>query len=89
MPKWKLNGWKSSNRKPVKNKQLWHRLDCLLQGKKIGWFWIKSHTGHVYNEEADRIAKSQADIYREESQMNVKKRKAVEVSQGEPSKKKQ
>ena len=54
--KWKLNNWKSSNRKPVKNKDLWIKLDNLCQEHKINWKWVKAHAGNKYNNLVDKLA---------------------------------
>tara|TARA_Y100000590_G_C15563066_1_gene955548 strand:+ start:533 stop:979 length:447 start_codon:yes stop_codon:yes gene_type:complete len=53
---WKLNGWKTANKKPVKNKELWIKLDSLSQKHIIDWKWVKGHSGHLYNERADQLA---------------------------------
>ena len=53
---WKKNGWKTANRKPVKNKELWESLDNLTKGHTINWQWIKGHSGHSENERADTLA---------------------------------
>jgi ribonuclease HI len=54
---WKKNGWKTSDRKPVKNVDLWQRLDTALKTHKIDWIWVKGHDGHVENERADALAR--------------------------------
>lgn len=56
MPRWKRNGWLTANRQPVKNRDLWERLDAALVGHKIDWRWVKGHAGHAENERADRLA---------------------------------
>jgi ribonuclease HI len=56
MPRWKRNGWMTAERKPVKNQDLWQRLDQALTGHRIDWRWIKGHSGHAENERADRLA---------------------------------
>ena len=56
--KWKLNNWKSSNRKPVKNKDLWVKLDNSCRKHKINWKWVKAHAGNKYNNLADELAVS-------------------------------
>ena len=53
---WKRNSWKSSSKKPVKNQDLWIRLDQLKQQKIIEWKWVKGHAGHPENERADILA---------------------------------
>jgi len=53
---WKKNGWKTANKKPVKNKSLWIHLDEVISEHKIQWEWIKGHSGHPQNERADELA---------------------------------
>ena len=54
--KWKINNWKSSNKKPVKNKDLWTKLDSLCQKHKVNWMWVKAHAGNEMNNLADELA---------------------------------
>ena len=54
--KWKDNGWKNSNKKLVKNKDLWVKLDNLCQKNEIGWKWVKGHSTNKYNNLADELA---------------------------------
>ena len=54
--KWKRNGWKTADKKPVKNVDLWQRLDAAMQQHKVKWHWVKGHAGHELNERADRLA---------------------------------
>ena len=54
--RWKRSGWRTTDRKPVKNEDLWRRLDELAQMHKIEWHWVKGHAGHPENERADRLA---------------------------------
>ena len=58
--KWKINNWKSSNRKPVKNKDLWIKLDNACLKHRIIWKWVKAHAGNKYNNLADKLAVSEA-----------------------------
>ena len=53
---WKRNGWKTSDRKPVKNVELWQALDTATQRHSVSWHWVKGHAGHDLNERADRLA---------------------------------
>ncbi len=53
---WKKNGWKTSDRKPVKNADLWRELDALVAQHKIRWHWVKGHADHPGNERADALA---------------------------------
>ena len=54
--KWKINGWRTSNKKEVKNKDLWVQLDNLTSQLKINWIWVKGHSGHPENDRADYLA---------------------------------
>ena len=54
--KWKRNGWKTADKKPVKNVDLWQRLDAAMQQHNVKWHWVKGHAGHELNERADRLA---------------------------------
>jgi len=54
---WKRNGWKTAARKPVKNADLWQRLDELLARQPVEWHWVKGHAGHDLNERADELAR--------------------------------
>ena len=54
--KWEINGWKSANKKPIKNKDLWQELKILTQKKDITWKWVKAHAGNTLNELADQLA---------------------------------
>ena len=53
---WKKKGWKTASRQPVKNEDLWRRLDELVGDHNIEWHWVKGHSGHVENEMADQLA---------------------------------
>ena len=59
---WKINGWRTSNKKAVKNKDLWIELDNLTSQLKINWMWVKGHSGHVGNDRADYLANKGIDI---------------------------
>ena len=54
--KWEINGWKSANKKTIKNKDLWQELSKLTQKKDITWKWVKAHAGNPLNELADQLA---------------------------------
>ena len=54
---WKRNGWRTSDKKPVKNADLWQRLDAALGHHDIAWHWVKGHAGHDLNERADELAR--------------------------------
>ncbi len=53
---WKARGWKTADKKPVKNDDLWKRLDAACAPHKIKWTWVKGHAGNEYNERADQLA---------------------------------
>ena len=53
---WKRRGWRTAERKPVKNIDLWQRLDELAAVHEVEWHWVRGHAGHVENERADRLA---------------------------------
>lgn len=55
---WKGNGWKTAARKPVKNEDLWRRLDAAMALHRVGWRWVKGHAGNKHNERADTLAKA-------------------------------
>lgn len=61
--KWKKNGWKTVNKKPVKNMDLWRRLDELMSQHEVEWQWVRGHDGHPENEEADRLARNAIKQY--------------------------
>ena len=54
---WKKNGWKTADKKPVKNVELWQELDEAITRHKISWHWVKGHAGHPENERADELAR--------------------------------
>ena len=56
LPNWKKRGWKTAAKKPVKNADLWQRLDKAVQGHEVAWHWVKGHSGHPENERADELA---------------------------------
>ncbi|HRP11254.1 MAG TPA: ribonuclease HI [Terricaulis sp.] len=55
---WKKNGWKTADKKPVKNEDLWKRLDAANARHKVEWKWVKGHAGDVMNERADALARA-------------------------------
>jgi len=57
MAGWKRNGWKTADRKPVKNQDLWQRLDVAAACHRIDWRWVKGHSGHPENDRADALAR--------------------------------
>lgn len=58
---WKKRGWKTADKKPVKNIDLWQRLDELVSRHKVTWHWVKGHSGHPENERADALANTGID----------------------------
>lgn len=58
---WKKNGWRTANKKPVKNADLWQRLDNVVNQQRVEWIWVKGHAGHIENERCDIIAKESAN----------------------------
>ncbi len=54
---WKRNGWRTADKKPVKNVDLWQRLDTALKPHQVRWHWLKGHAGHAANERADELAR--------------------------------
>ncbi len=55
---WKRNGWKTADKKPVKNAELWQQLDAARARHKVEWKWVKGHAGHPENERADELARA-------------------------------
>tara|TARA_B100000989_G_scaffold221422_1_gene169124 strand:+ start:105 stop:539 length:435 start_codon:yes stop_codon:yes gene_type:complete len=60
LKKWRLNEWTGSSNKKIKNIDLWKKLDLLLDSTDVKWNWIRGHSGNKFNEEVDRLARSQA-----------------------------
>ncbi len=56
MARWRRNGWRTAERKPVKNRELWERLDRALAAHQVDWHWVRGHSGHPENERADELA---------------------------------
>jgi len=67
---WKKNGWKTSARKPVKNVELWQRLDEAQARHDVTWEWVKGHAGHPENERADALARSGMAPFMPQKQTN-------------------
>ena len=61
LPKWKKNQWRNSQKKPVKNVDLWQALDYEVQRHSVNWHWVKGHSGHRENEMADQLANDAID----------------------------
>jgi ribonuclease HI len=56
LPQWKARGWRTAAREPVKNQDLWERLDAAAAAQDIEWHWVKGHSGHEQNEYVDQLA---------------------------------
>lgn len=56
LPRWKRTGWQTAEKQPVKNADLWRRLDAAIARHEVQWYWVKGHAGHAENERADRLA---------------------------------
>lgn len=61
MKAWKKRGWKTADKKPVKNQDLWQRLDRIATEHEVEWHWVRGHTGHPENELADQLANQGID----------------------------
>ena len=61
---WKKNGWRTADKKPVKNAELWQRLDEAQRVHDIDWRWVKGHSGHAENERADELARKEIEKLR-------------------------
>ena len=62
---WKKNGWRSAVKKPIKNMDLWQRLDAAVVGHDVNWRWVKGHAGHAENERVDNLARAAAEKIRD------------------------
>ena len=58
LPRWKANGWKTADKKPVKNEDLWRALEIAMARHDMKWRWVKGHSDHVENERADALARA-------------------------------
>lgn len=61
---WKKNGWRTANKKPVKNIELWQALEDALSHHEVEWHWVKGHNGHPENERADELARQGMEPYK-------------------------
>ncbi|HLG85633.1 MAG TPA: ribonuclease HI [Alphaproteobacteria bacterium] len=59
LPRWKAAGWRTADKKPVKNLDLWQRLEAAAAPHEIEWLWVKGHSGHPENERVDRLARDE------------------------------
>ena len=58
LPRWKANGWKTADKKPVKNDDLWRALEAAVSRHQVAWRWVEGHSGHPENERADALARA-------------------------------
>jgi ribonuclease HI len=58
LPAWKATGWRTADKKPVKNQDLWHALDAALGRHRVEWHWVRGHSGDPDNERADQLARA-------------------------------
>jgi len=65
VPKWRRNGWMTASKQPVKNQDLWVRLDAATKPHTVTWEWVKGHAGHEENERVDVAARDQAILFKE------------------------
>jgi ribonuclease HI len=65
VPKWVANGWRTADRKAVKNQDLWQRLAAANAVHTVRWQWVRGHNGHAENERVDQAAREQAELLRE------------------------
>ena len=63
---WKKNNWKTASKKPVKNEELWKRLDLLCEQHEVNWKWVKGHAGDMGNERVDKLARSAMEPFKED-----------------------
>jgi ribonuclease HI len=57
LPRWKANGWRTADKKPVKNQDLWRELEAALERHRVEWHWVRGHSGDLDNERADQLAR--------------------------------
>jgi ribonuclease HI len=67
MTRWKANGWRTSDKKPVKNEDLWRALEAAAARHDVTWKWVEGHSGHVQNERADALARAAIPTSRHKS----------------------
>jgi ribonuclease HI len=65
VPKWRANGWRTADKKPVKNQDLWERLSAATSTHTVRWQWVRGHNGHTENERVDQAAREQAELFKE------------------------
>lgn len=67
LARWQANGWRTSDKKPVKNQDLWERLAVAVARHRVQWFWTRGHSGHPDNERVDRAARQAAERHKQEA----------------------
>jgi ribonuclease HI len=72
LPRWKARGWKTADKKPVKNVDLWQRLDLAQAPHEITWHWVRGHVGHPENERADALARAAAAAAGQQADRDVR-----------------
>lgn len=78
LPMWKKRGWRTVDKKPVRNQDLWQRLDVLTAGHVIRWHWLKGHAGHRDNERCDALAQAEIEKLRKQfTRAQLKEAKAA------------
>jgi ribonuclease HI len=65
LPRWKKRNWRTADNKPVKNVDLWQRLELALERHEVEWHWVRGHSGHVENERVDQLARAAIKALRE------------------------
>lgn len=63
LPKWRANGWRTANKQPVKNQDLWQRLADANARHRVSWAWVRGHSGHPENERVDQAARAEAERF--------------------------
>jgi ribonuclease HI len=64
---WRAKGWKTADKKPVKNLDLWQRLEAAIRPHRVKWHWVRGHSGHAENERADALARAGLKAHREKT----------------------
>jgi ribonuclease HI len=77
LPRWKAGGWRTADRKPVKNQDLWQRLDAAASRHRVTWHWVKGHAGNAGNEAADRLANTGLEAAQTQARRGASNPKAV------------
>ena len=71
LPAWKARGWRTADKKPVKNQDLWQRLEQALARHEVAWHWVRGHSGDPDNEQADQLARAAISAGRADGQASV------------------